>query len=895
MTIRNLEFMFEPRSVALIGASKREGSLGDVLAQNLLDGGFQGSLYFVNPKYKKVRGHECIKDISKLPSPADLAIICTPAKTVPKIIDKLGKAGTRAAVIISAGFGEGNNAEGQKLQQKALDAAKPYTMRLIGPNCLGILVPGIGLNGSFTHINAQQGKLAFITQSGAIVTSILDWAAPHNIGFSHLVSLGDMSDVDFGDMLDYLANDRHTRAILLYIEAVTNARKFLSAARAASRMKPVIVVKSGRYAESAQAANSHTGALAGRDEVYDSVFRRAGMLRVDTLEALFDAAEVLAMDFQSKGNRLAILTNGGGLGVMATDEAIKQGAQIAELSPDTVEQLNQVLPATWSHGNPVDIIGDAEGDRYAQALEILCKDKNVDAILTLNCPTGITSSQEAAQAVIDTAKKLRYKNLITSWIGGDTAEAARELFAQHQIPSYETPEQAVRAFMYRVNYQTNQIHLAETPPSIPSKFSVDTAAAKAVVEQTLSESRDWLSEAEAKQVLAAYDIPTVTTETASTPAEAGKIAKRMRFPVALKILSPDITHKSDVGGVVLDLQTKGEVTREAELMLKRVEQRMPGVEVDGFTVQPMIQRAGARELIIGVSEDPQFGPVILFGQGGTAVELIDDNAIVLPPLNMRLTKVLINRTRISRLLEGYRDRPAADMDAIALTLLKVSQLIIDLPQITDLDINPLVADENGVMALDARIRVVPREAGFRGEQRLATRPYPKELEQDIPLGDGRTLLLRPIRPEDEPSLKASFEQLSNEEKRLRFFVPMKTLNHMAAARFTQIDYDREMALVLTEKGIPGKTTIYGSVRLISDPDNIKAEYAIIIGKEMTGMGLGMMMMRRIIRYGKERGLQEIYGEVLRENTTMLKLCKALGFVESLMPEEPSLVKVTLTL
>lgn len=895
MTIRNLEYLFSPCKVAHIGASKRMGSLGTVLAKNLLNELPSDRLLFVNPKYKEIHKRKCYKSISSLPETPDLAVISTPAKTVPKIIKELGEKGTKAAIVITAGFGEGNEAEGEALKQEMLDAARPYLMRIIGPNCLGVISPEAALNASFAHLPAEKGRLAFVTQSGAIVTAILDWAAPHKIGFSHLVSLGDMSDVDFGDMLDYLANDRSTRAILLYVEAVTEVRKFMSAARAASRMKPVIVVKSGRFAESAKAASSHTGALAGSDAVYDAVFRRAGMLRVNTLEALFDAAEVLAMDFRTKGERLAILTNGGGLGVMATDEAIARGAKLAELSEESMDALNEVLPATWSHGNPIDIIGDAKGERYANALEVLIKDRNIDAILAINCPTAITSSIEAAQVLTKTAKAMHCRNLITSWVGNLGAQAAWNLFAEHQIPSYETPEQAVRAFMYRVDYQNNQKQLSETPASIRQEFSTDEARARQIMRDALDEGREWLSEAEAKAVLAAYSIPVVTTHIAPSPEAAAAIARDLDAPVALKILSPQITHKSDVGGVSLDLLGYSTVKQEAEAMLQRVAQRRPDAELEGFTVQPMVQRPGARELIVGVSEDHQFGPVILFGQGGTAVEVLQDTAISLPPLNMKLSRELMSRTRIIKLLEGYRDRPAADLDELALTLMKISQMVVDLPEMVELDINPLLADEFGVLALDARIRVRACSEDCKGEDRLAIRPYPKALEQDIPLADGRSLLLRPIKPEDEPALKEGFDRYTDEEKRMRFFVPMKTLNHVTAARFTQIDYDREMALVLTEQGIPGTVPTYGTVRLICDPDNERGEYAIIIAGEMTGMGLGLLMMRTIIDYGRTRGLKEIYGDVLRENSTMLGLCRALGFEESFVEDEPSLTRVTLKL
>jgi len=893
MTIRNLEYLFKPKSIALIGASKQPSSVGAVLARNLFGGGFDGPIMPVNPKHNFIRGVWAYRDPGSLPATPDLAVIATPPETVPKIIAELGQRGTKAAVVISAGFGETPEQHGRELQQAILDAAKPYTLRIVGPNCLGVLFPGIGLNASFAHVTPPMGRLAFVAQSGAIVTSILDWAQTRGIGFSHLVSLGDMADVDFGDVLDYLANQHETQAILLYMETVRDARKFMSACRAAARMKPVIVVKAGRHAEGARAAASHTGALAGTDAIYDAAFRRAGMLRVHSLQELFDAAETLAMRCKPRGDRLAILTNGGGIGVLATDAVVDEGARLAPLTPGTVAALDKVLPPTWSHGNPVDIRGDAPGSRYAEALQALAEDTNVDAILALNCPTAVTSSSEAAQALIDVAREKPQLPVLTSWVGDGAAEDARRLFARHQVPSYYTPEQAVRAFMYLVNYRRNQETLMETPPSVPEEFSPDTAKAQMVIERVLAKDRSWLTEPEAKQVLAAYGVPVVRTHVVATPDQAAVVASEIGGSVALKIVSPDISHKSDVGGVALDLSGAAAVREAAAAMRERVCKARPDAHLAGFTVQPMVRRPGAYELIAGVAEDPQFGPAILFGQGGTAVEIVRDQAWALPPLNMRLAQELMSRTRIYDLLQGYRGMPAANLDAIALTLFRVAQLVIDVPEVKELDINPLLADEYGVMALDARIRVGAAEGPATG--RLAIRPYPKELEEHIPLGDGRTLLLRPIVPEDEPSLQASFTKLTPEEVRLRFFIPVRTLSHVAAVRFTQLDYDREMGLILTEPGIPGRTEIYGVVNIIADPDNERAEYAIIVRHDMVGMGLGIVLMKRIIEYARSRSIKEIFGDVLHENRPMRKLCRVLGFTESSVPEEVGVVRVTLRL
>ncbi|MGD2119460.1 MAG: bifunctional acetate--CoA ligase family protein/GNAT family N-acetyltransferase [Chromatiales bacterium] len=891
MSIRNLELMFKPKSVALFGASDRPDSLGARLLQNLTSSGFAGDILPVNPKYQRLNELSCYADVNSLPQTPDLAIIATPPTSVPGLVDQLGARGCKAAVIITAGF-SGSEAAAE-LQQSLQQAASAYGMRIIGPNCLGILAPSIGLNASFAHITPKAGKLAFIAQSGAIITSVMDWAQARHIGFSHLVSLGDMQDVDFGDMLDYLANDWQTRAILLYIETVTNARKFMSAARAAARMKPVIVVKAGRHAEGARAVASHTGSLAGEDGVYNAVFQRAGMLRVYTLEELFDAVETLALTHAPKGNRLAILSNGGGIGVLATDALIDRGGQLAQLSEQSIQRLNQVLPPTWSHANPVDIIGDAPGSRYADALDILCQDQGVDGILVLNCPTAIASGEEAARAVIDAVAERHSLTLLTSWVGADSTALARKLFIDRQIPTFDTPEQAVRAFMYLHEYRRSQEMLMETPASVPEDFTPDSERARQLISQALAEQRDWLSEPEAKQVLAAYGIPVMAARIAKTPEQAAAIAAELGGSIALKILSADITHKSDVGGVALDLAGPAAVKQAADHMLERVAKVHPQARIDGFSVQAMAYRPGAYELIVGMIEDVQFGPVMLVGQGGIAVEVVNDKALGLPPLNMRLAREMLSRTRIYQLLKGYRNLPAANLDAIALTMIRLAQLVIDVPEVVELDINPLLADEYGVVALDARIKV--RASDAPGAVRLAIRPYPKELEQSIPIGDGRSLLLRPILPEDEPSLQAAFAKLTPEEVRLRFFVPMSTLSHVTAARFTQIDYDREMALILAEPGIPGKMDIFGVVRIIADPDNERAEYAIIVRHDMTGLGLGVLLMQRIIEYARQRGIREVFGDVLRENKTMRKLCEVLGFTEAVIPDEPAIVRVTLKL
>ncbi|HYD29872.1 MAG TPA: bifunctional acetate--CoA ligase family protein/GNAT family N-acetyltransferase [Azospirillaceae bacterium] len=895
MTVRNLDYVFKPSSIALIGASRKPKSIGAVVARNLFNAGFDGPIMPVNPHDRAIEGVLAYPSVADLPMTPDLAVICTPPETTPKLVAELGARGTKAAVVISAGFAEMGE-EGRALQQQLLEAAKPNLLRIIGPNCLGIMVPGRGLNASFVHVPPRKGDIAFIAQSGAIVTSIVDWATERGIGFSHLISLGDKADVDFGDLIDYLAADGTVRAILLYIEAVTDARKFMSAARAASRQKPVIVIKAGRTEEAARAATSHTGALAGTDAVYDAAFRRAGILRVTELDELFDAVETLAMGVQITGDRLAILSNGGGIGVMATDTLIDFGGKLANLAPETLDKLSGVLPRTWSHANPVDIIGDATGKRYADSLSVLLEDGTNDGILVLNCPTAVADSAEAAHAVVEILSKRtgagRKHPVLTSWLGDGTATEARRQFQVARIPTYETPSHAVRAFMHLVEYRRNQELLMETPASIPEQFKVDGAPVRIIIEHALEEGRDWLTEYEAKQVLKAYTIPVVRTQRVSTPDEAARAAADLSTTVALKIQSPDITHKSDVGGVALHLEDPEQVRTEAKAMLRRVQAMAPDARIDGFTVQEMAIRPDAYELIIGMTEDPIFGPVLLFGEGGTSVEVVNDKALALPPLNMMLAHDMMRRTRICKLLKGYRSRPPAAMDAVALTLIKISQLVIDFPEIEEIDINPLFADQTGVIALDARIKVgVP---AIKGAGRLAIRPYPKSMEETATIRDGRAFRMRPIRPEDEPLVHRMFERMTPNDIRLRFFAPMKRLSHQAAARLTQIDYDREMGIVAVSEE-NGQEEMFGVVRIAADPDNQKAEYAVMVRSDMKGQGLGYILMNKIIQYGRSRGLKEIYGEVLRENTNMLAMCQSLGFVRRENLDEPGVVEVTIDL
>jgi acetyltransferase len=890
MSIRNLKYLFEPQSVAVIGASKRPHSVGATVLHNLIVGGFSGAIMPVNPKYEKLSGLSVYARVSDLPSAPELAVVCTPPPTVPGLIRELGERGTKAAIVLTAGLGAIQNEAGQTLKQEMLAAAKPHLLRILGPNCVGLLVPDIGLNASFAHTGAQPGKIAFVSQSGALVTGILDWAKTRGIGFSKFISLGESADVDFGDVLDYLASDAQTRAVLLYIEDLRAARKFMSAARAAARNKPVLVLKAGRVPESARAATSHTGALAGVDNVYDAAIRRAGMLRVFSTQDLFDAVETLARTRPLVGDRLAIMTNGGGPGVLATDALIENDGQLATLSNETLDKLNAVLPATWSHGNPVDIIGDASAERYAQTLEILLQDKTSDAVLFIHAPTAIVPSADIATELAPIAKRAT-RAVLASWLGGDSVAQARNTFSDAGIPTYDTPEDAVSAFMQIVQYRRNQKLLMEVPPSM-SEFVSDSTVARSIIRQAIADGRHILSEAESKNLLAAYGIPVIETGVAHTVDEAIQLAEKIGYPVAIKILSPDITHKSDVGGVALDLETPEALRYAAETMQKRVRELRPKAMLQGFTVQAMARHTDARELIVGVATDRVFGPVILFGQGGTAVEITADRAIGLPPLNIVLARDLVARTRVSKLLAGYRNFPPADLEAIYRILVQVSQLIIDVPEIVELDINPLLAYADGVVALDARIKV--QAVDVSGVARLAIRPYPKELEERI-IWNGTPLLVRPIRPEDGMEHMEFFTALSQEDVRYRAFSSIRELQPSQLARLTQIDYDREMAFIAVGKSEEGKPQTLGVARAIADPDNISAEFAIIVRSDLKGYGLGQILMKKLIDYCRSRGTQEIVGEALLDNWRLVELVKEFDFEISTNPEHSSTLQLKLKL
>jgi acetyltransferase len=872
VSVFNLKKLFHPGSVALIGASNTTNSIGQVILKNILAGGFQGPIYAVNPKYKFIQGQPCYQHIAELPAAPDLAVICTPASTVPAIITELGKYGTRAAIVITSGFNQ--EIDGLSLHQKMLNAAQPFNLRILGPNCVGMLNPDIGLNASFAHTYSLKGNIALVSQSGAICTAILDWAKSRGVGFSYFISLGDSTDVDVGDVLNFLSTDHLTHSIFLYLESIREARKFISAARATSRNKKIIVIKSGRFEEGARAAASHTGALAGNDDVFDAAINRTGTLRVYTIQNLFDAVETLAHTRTVRGNRLIIITNGGGVGVLATDTLVYHGGKLAQLVPETINALNRSLPPAWSHANPVDIIGDGDAERYVKALKILLKDPGYDAILVMLVPVAVIDNALVAQAVTAAINETT-RPVFTCWMGEDAVESARKIFEQAGIPTYDTPESAIRAFMQIVEYENNQKALIEIPPSVPEEFEPDTETVHRIIQQALLDNRDILSEHETKSILVAYGIPVVETLFARNADEALAFAEQTGYPVVIKIISPQISHKSDVGGVLLNIESPAILSAAAEGMLARVKRIRPDAIIEGFTVQKMIERPGAHELIIGVSTDPVFGPVILFGQGGISVEIVKDRAIALPPLNLKLARDLIERTRVYNILKGYRNITPADVTAIELTLIKISQLVIDQPEICELDINPLFADSKGVLALDARMKIKPYH-GKPGKH-LSIRPYPRELEEQVTLRSGEIIRIRPIKPEDEPAHQEFLEKTSPEDRYFRFFRSVDDIGHSQMARFTQIDYDREMAFVARATDETGHEETIGVVRIVCDSDASEGEFSIIIRTDKQQLGLGTILMDKIIRYSKTKGVKKLSGQILLENKAMLNLAHKFNF------------------
>lgn len=893
MGLYALDSVFRPASVAVIGASPRTRSLGRLVLQQLREGEFAGRIGLVNPHYPIIDGVPAVATLDALPFVPELVVIAAPPQDVVGVARAAADKGAKAAIVLTRDMGRGPGSHNAELAE----VARERGLRIVGPNCLGVLAPHARLFASFAAHAPAAGDLALISQSGAVAAGMIEWSRTRGIGFSAVASLGDALDVDFADLLDYFATDRHTRAILLYVEQIPDARKFLSAARAAARAKPVVVVKPGRHARRSGGAQTHAAALASPDAVYDAAFRRAGLLRVHDLDELFAAVETLAHIRQLPGKRLAVMTNGIGVGMLALDRLTDLGGERAILSPHTVETLDAALTRGWSRRNAVDMLGDADGERYAATLQALLKDPHNDAILAMNVPTILSQPRETAEAVARTLQAHRAeaarKPTLAVWLGGDAV--ALKTLGDAGIPAYASEADAVRGFMYLARYQDAQAALMETPPSLPEDFSVDTASARAVVDAALAEGQTWLGPVATAQLLGAYGIPITPTHSAADGEAAARAAEPLLAAgnaVVVKVASLDIPHKSDIDGVVLNLFSTQAVREAADGILQRARTAHPGARIDGVTVHPMIVRPKARELIAGIADDPVFGPVIVFGRGGTAVEVIDDKALALPPLDLRLAHELIGRTRVSRILKAYRDVPAADERAVALLLVKLAQLAADIPEIRELDVNPLLADRDGVIVVDARVAVAPSRALHkgRGHPRFAIFPYPKEWERTILLSNGKPVFVRPLRPEDDALLRAFFDKVSNEDLRLRFFNAVRHFSHEFIARMTQLDYARAMALTAID---PDSGEMLGAVRLLADANYDTGEYGIMVRSDLKGSGIGWKLMGIMIEYARWQGLTQIEGQVLRENTTMLAMCRQLGFSVTPDPDDLTVAIVRL--
>jgi len=870
-----LSALFAPKSVAMFGASETPDSVGQVVFKNLLDGGFDGDIYAINPKRETVQGQKAYPNLEEVGEDVDLAIVATPARTVPGIVEQCGEYGIKSMIILSAGFREIGE-QGRALEDKVIDTARSHGIRFMGPNCLGLIRPSIGLNATFGNNNAAKGGVALVSQSGALCTSILDWAENRDVGFSAVVSTGIAADIDFGDILDFLASDPKTESIILYVEGLSDSRRFMSGLRAASRIKPVIAIKAGRSAEGAAASMSHTGAIVGGDAAFTAALNRSGVVRVDTISQVFAAAGTLSSKYKSAGDRMAIITNAGGPAVLATDRAPEVGLQIAELGDETLKALNEVLPATWSHGNPVDIIGDATPERYEEAVDIVLKDPSVDGALVILTPQAMTAPVEVAEAVVKASEKNR-KPIITSWMGGRQVNPARALFRQARIPTFNTPEAAVDAFHYLARYRANQQLLLQTPGRLPIEHDEPNIdAARLIIESALNEKRSVLTEPESIALLEAFNIPTIRNGIARSSEEALVLATSMGFPVAMKIYSEDISHKSDVGGVKLNIRNAADVRGNYRELIERVQRNRPDANLEGVTVEAMHRTTNGREVMVGVINDPVFGPVISFGAGGTFVEVMEDASIALPPINERLARNLISRTKIAKALGQFRNMPAAKVDAVVDVLLRVSNMACELPWLKEMDINPLIVDEHEAMAVDARIVVGVPKPSTDKYAHMAIHPYPSDLESTFQLPDGRDVTIRPIRPEDAEIEQDFIRNLSDEAKYFRFMHAVHELTPEMLVRFTQIDYHREMALIAVTWE-DGKEIEHGVVRYVTNPDQNSCEFAIVISDEFQGHGIGQRMITRLMEIARSRGLDLIEGEVLTANHRMLELVRSLDF------------------
>lgn len=869
-----LDHLFSPQAIAVFGASERSESVGNRVFENLLNGGFDRPIFAINPKHRKIYEQPCYASIKAVGEPIDLAVITTPARTIPKIIRDCGKYGVRAAIVISAGFGEGDS-RGAALQKSVLEAASKYNLRILGPNCLGLIRPAVGMNATFSKNNAIPGQLALVSQSGALCTSILDWAASQDVGFSAIVSLGAAVDVNFGDILDYLAQDVETRSILLYVEGIRDARSFMSGLRIAARMKPVIVIKAGRHVEGSRAAITHTGAMAGADDVFDAALQRAGVVRAKTIEQLFAAAQLLASRHRVSGNRLAIITNGGGLGVMATDRAIDLGVAIATLCDDTQARLNKALPPQWSHANPVDLLGDASAQRYQVAVSACLDDPGVDGVLVMLSPQAMTDPEACAQAVID-AQNINDKPVLACWMGEQQVEAAQKLFSRLHLPSFPNPESSVEAFAYLTAHYQNQKLLMQVPGPLVTSKEPDIEAAREVINRVLAKKRSVLNIKESKALLSAFAIPVTESIECGSVDEVLKAAESLGYPVAMKINSQHISHKSDVGGVRLNIGSAITLSSVYGQMIESVGKTSPEAKIDGVTIESMYSPGHGRELLIGVIQDPVFGPAIIFGAGGIQVEVLRDRAVAIPPLNRFLAEQMISETRVAGLLGKFRNLPAVNMEALVQLLRRVSEMVCELPEIQELDINPVVADEKGVMVLDARVVVERQHSSVDRYAHMAIHPYPTHLVSSWQLEDGTEIKIRPIRPEDASIEQSFVRQLSPESKRFRFMQGMNELTQQMLVRFTQLDYNRELALIAVLERSDGETEL-GVARYVTNPDGESCEFALVVADKWQHKGIGSHLMNALMDAARLRGLKVMDGEILADNRNMRELVKRLGF------------------
>jgi acetyltransferase len=878
-----LKSLFEPSSVAIVGASEREGSIGAVLVRNMLEAGYKGKLFAVNPNRDQVFGIPCYSAIEEIPQRVDFAVIARRASAVSSLIESCGRAGVAAAAVMSAGFSE-IGPKGAAMERAVLDNARRYKVRLIGPNCMGVMRPSIGLNATFGLAGAHAGSTGLISQSGALCSAILDWARSNNVGFSSVISLGSSTDVDFGEILDYLVADPRTQNIFLYIEGIRHARGFMSALRAAARIKPVLLIKVGRHPAGSQAALSHTGAQVGADDVFDAALRRAGVVRLFNIGQLFAAAVALFSHFRPRGNQLLVITNGGGPGVMAADRCGDLDIPLARLSDATMNALNEFLPPTWSHGNPVDVIGDADPERYNRTLAACMADENVDGALAILTPQAMTNPTEVARGVISIARSSD-KPLVTCWMGEEQVREARELFVQAQIPTFRTPDPAVEMFYHISAYYRNQKLLMQTPASVTHTTVPHVESARLVIEAALGEGRTALNELESKAVLAAFRISIASTVIARSPTEAMVLAEEIGLPVAMKVDSPNISHKSDCGGVRLNLSTLQAVRSAYHEIVDDVKRHRPDANINGVAIEPMILKRHGRELMVGAFRDEVFGPTLIFGEGGgTRIDARRDRAVALPPLNRFLASDLIRSARAYRLLGAYRGMPGINMEALEDVLLRVSEMVCELPWIQEMDINPLIVDEHGAVAADARVRVSQVRPSAGRYDHMAIHPYPTHLVETWRSGDGTEVMIRPIRPEDAEIERNFVRNLSPETKYLRFMNTLRELTEVMTARLTQIDYDREMAFIATVQHSGAELEV-GVSRYATNPDGESCEFAVVVADAWAGKGLARRLMLALIDTARSRGLRYMNGTFLASNARMLKFVTKLGFVLSSDPDD----------